>query len=126
MTSLSDFYRITTRDISDNQGSTLLHLYGHSIYKALRNAFPDHKWEPWRFSLVPRNFWSNPTHLRQFFDSLASDLDIKSMDDWYNKLTRKSITEHTGSPHFSSFCVSLLNFFFQRHWVAGQIQLEPL
>jgi hypothetical protein len=44
---------------------------------------PDFNWLPWKFGRIPTNYWSTLENQRQFLDSVAKQLGIKEMSDWY-------------------------------------------
>lgn len=63
---------------------------------ALQEAFPEHKWEPWRFKKMQKNYRFSAPSLRDFFDSLKAVYDIHEMSDWY-KITHEQIAHQGGS-----------------------------
>jgi hypothetical protein len=50
----------------------------------LSSVYPDYNWLPWKFTLVPKNFWGDLKNQRKFLDWVAIQLDIKQPSDWYN------------------------------------------
>lgn len=48
------------------------------------SIFPQHNWEPWKFSRVSEGFWKDPNNQRAFFDSLALKRKHKDFTDWYS------------------------------------------
>lgn len=52
--------------------------------RALLALYPDHQWQLWRFSQVPKGYWENHHHQKQFFDWLGQQCGIKDLSDWYN------------------------------------------
>jgi hypothetical protein len=72
-----------------------LHKFG-SMPALLANFFPDFDWLPWKFSLVPRNYWDDVNNQRKFMDWVAKELNISDMNGWYNitnKVTTKLICQ---------------------------------
>jgi hypothetical protein len=51
---------------------------------------------PWRFDTTPKGYWQSTTNFENFMDRLATQIGIKQMDDWYNKLTTNFILENGG------------------------------
>jgi hypothetical protein len=63
----------------------------------LRDRYPDHNWEPWRFQgSAPKGFWSIEENRRMFFDSLANVQNIRDIDGWY-KITKSDVANYGGS-----------------------------
>ena len=52
----------------------------------MQAIYSDHKWEIWRFSTLPRNWWQNADNQRQYMMWLAKELGIddKPLDAWYD------------------------------------------
>ncbi len=63
-------------------GSTILKPYGFSLYKALRSVYPHHQWESWKFCAVVKGYFDNDKNIIKFLNSIAKELDIKSINDW--------------------------------------------
>jgi len=97
----------------------------------VKSIFPEHQWQDWRFSVVPRNFWTNPTNQRKLLVALCKHTfksDWESFDDnTDSKLTASMIeqlyqlkTEHltnfggAPSPGLADLCCSQLTSCFQR------------
>jgi hypothetical protein len=51
--SMSDWYRLTSDDVTSLGGAGLLSRYGNSMYEMLRQAYPSHVWQAWRFDKAP-------------------------------------------------------------------------
>jgi len=64
-------------------------------------AFPEHKWEPWKFARSKhRNTWpNNPNLVTQYFDWLKQQLGLSSMEAWYN-VTYRLVAAHQGLSPF--------------------------
>ena len=62
----------------------LLTLYDNSPSKLISSVYPEHKWLLWKFSRVPSGFWEKSENQRNFLENLASELQIKNIEDWYN------------------------------------------
>jgi len=58
-------------------------------------AFPEHKWEPWKFRRKALHYRSSSLELRHQCDALASLLGVKTPDQWYSvefdKITEKNV-----------------------------------
>jgi len=73
-----------------------LKLFNDSPSAVIKATFPDHPWQDWEFSYVPRGTWANPTALRGYFDSLAAKLNFTEKSDWYT-VTSKQIENNGGT-----------------------------
>jgi len=86
LSSLEEWYSVSLTDLHRIGVSSILkHQYGGSVYELVKQAFPGHTWQPWRFSKLPRNYFDNLQHQTQFFDWFAQKHNIKSNLDWYSK-----------------------------------------
>jgi hypothetical protein len=47
----------------------------------MKSTFPDHEWVPWRFKR--HRAWGDMKNRRSFFDSIAKDLNVQKLEDWY-------------------------------------------
>ncbi len=45
-------------------------------------VYPEYDWIPWKFKQVPRGFWADEKNHRKFFDWLAKELNMKTLQDW--------------------------------------------
>ena len=63
-------------------GKTVLNMYSGSLSKLLSSIYPEHNWQLWKFNQVPANWWINNAKL--FMEKAARELNIKSLEDWYN------------------------------------------
>jgi len=77
------FDEIFYPDLSTYIGSALLRYYGGSLQTMLTTVFPTHDWKPWRFVQVTKGFWK-PAEIRCFLEYLATKLNMKNMEEWYN------------------------------------------
>jgi hypothetical protein len=61
--------------------------YKESVLNALIDAFPEHNWEPWKFSNISHNTWKRICYeapLRTaFIADMASKLGVSTLEDWY-------------------------------------------
>lgn len=72
----------------------VLQKYGNLI-RALQGIFPEHHWQPWRFTRIPEGWWNFMPHQREFFDWLRVPLGLKDMDGWYN-ISYKEVRRQPG------------------------------
>lgn len=94
-TQLSDFYKLTSRDIAENGiyrifvltrlgGYALLSQFNNSLPKLLSSVYPEYSWKFWLFQQVPGQVWQDKKNQREYMDSLAAQLGFKTTEDWYN------------------------------------------
>jgi hypothetical protein len=46
-------------------------------------GYPERNWEAWKFENTRTKFWSNEQNEKIFLTSLAQQLGISKLDDWY-------------------------------------------
>src|SRR5689334_21936091 len=61
-----DWYRLTKEDIEQHGGGRLLKKrYGNSVYTAMSQLYPQHKWLPWRFDeYIIDGYWESKANQR--------------------------------------------------------------
>src|SRR5690606_12641352 len=77
---LNDWYSVTAADVHKYLGS--IKKYG-SLYDALKKLYPNHNWDPIRFSRVPQGYWTDVNTQRLALEKLGKQLGVKTLDDWY-------------------------------------------
>jgi hypothetical protein len=121
---VEDWYQIDYRDIVDRGGSTLIDsYYSGSKSDALMNCYVDTDWHPWRFGIVPDDYWNDIDNRRKFFEYLGDKLSL-TFDDWYD-ITRKSIFEQGGGGLlriYSSPGSALMSAFPEFSWEPWKFQ----
>jgi hypothetical protein len=86
---MSDWYKVTTKHISELGGGGLLRTrFRDSISLMLTEVYPDYKWLPWKFANTPNNWWKDNKNKKQFLDWVGGQLGIKDHNDWYNVTTQ--------------------------------------
>lgn len=82
---VEEWYSIPqTRIAAIAGGEGVLAGFNRSLPHALQACYSEHKWEPWRFPRAPRNFYSVEENRRAVFNSISSELQIRSPPDWYS------------------------------------------
>ena len=76
-------------------GEHLLTKYNGSLQKALSAIYPDYEWLPWKFSRISSTN-DKQENSRKFLESIAPQLNIKALDDWYN-VTREDLLRFEGA-----------------------------
>jgi hypothetical protein len=62
---LDDWYKISTKQLKEKNSSFINRYYNGSLFAALKELFPHHKWDPLRFSQVPKSYWKDLNHHRE-------------------------------------------------------------
>jgi hypothetical protein len=81
---LEDWYQISTKDFIKNGGIGILTYYGGSLYLILKKIYPEYDWKPWLLNNTPRSFWNKKDSIPNYIKWLENQLNIKTLDDWYN------------------------------------------
>lgn len=127
---LSGWYKVTNKDIVRHGGSRALTIHDSSISKLLQYAFPEHKWDLFRFNFTPRELWSSPTAVRTVLEEIGLKLGIKPGDyeAWYG-VTSKDLKSHGGTGLLGSknnSLIGLFEFAFPEHtWDPNRFGKRP-
>jgi len=81
--SLDDWYRVTLQDFRKHRAWKILLPYNERYIDLLKDAFPEHDWQEWRFVKLPRNFFKKRRNLVRYLDWLGTELGFTSNEDWY-------------------------------------------
>jgi hypothetical protein len=95
---LDDWYKVTQRNITENKGNVFYREY--SPYKLLLSAYPEHKWNKWKFKGIP--IWREEFQLgeeKEFIEWLTKELKIDSLDEWY-RISGTQLSEKIPSEFF--------------------------
>eukprot|EP01126_Amoeba_proteus_P045601 TRINITY_DN5116_c1_g1_i3.p1 TRINITY_DN5116_c1_g1~~TRINITY_DN5116_c1_g1_i3.p1 ORF type:complete len:172 (-),score=19.14 TRINITY_DN5116_c1_g1_i3:629-1144(-) len=80
----SDWYTIHNREVFNQpNGSGVLHRFGNSLYKALRAAYPEEDFLPWKFQYSPGKIWRDEEVMGKFIKWAEERLKINTRQDWY-------------------------------------------
>jgi hypothetical protein len=77
-----DWYAIRFQDFVDHGGRECLKSYHLSPALAVKDLFPGHYWEEWRFPRVSRGFWNRLENRQQYLRWLGKQLGIRRLEDW--------------------------------------------
>jgi hypothetical protein len=90
-----DWGRISKRKVFQQGGGGLLsNYYGSSLFKALKNIYPEVEWKREWFQYPP-NYWKSKENQRHFFDELATEFGINEPKEW-GKITVNQVAEKGG------------------------------
>lgn len=92
---MDDWYKVTTRQLSEEGGTSLLFVHDKSLWKLLKFAYPgivylcnhslpEHDWKPWKFAFNPDHIWSDPKIQKKFLEDAFVSLKLSKLEDWYH------------------------------------------
>jgi len=95
---MESWYRVTNQTLLDNGASALLKKHEGSLFSLFSAVFPEHKWDPLKFSQAPRNYWNSIDNQRNFMDELGRSLGMKegNRDGWY-VVTSRTVNDAGGN-----------------------------
>jgi hypothetical protein len=76
ITNKEDWYKVTLDQLDQHHGTWLGRHYG-TVFTMLQHIYPKYKWLPWKFQHTPKGFWDEPSNLKQYLDTIASNLGIE-------------------------------------------------
>jgi hypothetical protein len=79
-----DWYKVRQVTLQGAGVSPLLNLYSNTKYLMLKTLYPEHEWLPWRFKPTPKGFWNDIGNQKQYFDWVAKQHNVESLEGWYN------------------------------------------
>jgi len=54
-------------------GLALLRTFNGSVFKLLKEYYPQHSWQEWRLEKVSSGWWRESKHRREFLEAIAQD-----------------------------------------------------
>ena len=90
-----DWYKISQKDIINNNGDGLLHYYNGSPLQILISVYPEKTWLPWKFTTISMGYWKDKNNHKIYMDWLGLQLGYKTPEDWY-KINLKDIINNNG------------------------------
>lgn len=80
-----DWYNVTMESFRLHHGAGILScVYKDSVANAVMDNFPEHDWAPWKFRQVPSGYWDRPGVRQHFFETIAPELGVRKLEDWYS------------------------------------------
>lgn len=121
----TDWYRVSKRDIMDDDGDALLQQYGGSHRQLIMSVYTDYPWNILHFKTVPRSYWKNTLNQLEFMNRLHAPLHINKWTDWYH-ISGLSIIEHGGGTLLQQYGNSvpklLMSLYPDRPWQPFKFQ----
>ena len=128
-TTIEDWYKISWKYLLNNNGSGILKNYNGSPIQLVTSIYPNYNWSTWKFHQVPRGYWKDIKHQKDYMDWLGKKLGYTMMDDWY-KINQKDIynnygnglltTHYNGSP-YNMFMTIYPNY----NWLVWKFKCVP-
>jgi hypothetical protein len=82
-------------------GNSMFRFFDWSPTKLLKDMFPNHQWDEWKFVQTPQSWWTNWTNAVRFMEALRQQEGWSSLDDLYN-ISAATLRKHGGSSPISS------------------------
>ena len=93
---LSDWYKVSHAQFRECGGAMLLEHYDTMI-DVLTTLHPNYKWDfEKRGGNMPRHYWDNFEHVRQFMKKVERHYGVNSPEDWY-RISQPQIASQGGS-----------------------------
>ena len=125
---MEDWYKISRRDLTKNDGGGLLDIYGFSLFQVIQSTFPEYNWKPWKFSHAPKGYWKDVSNRKEYLEDLALKLGYKDMKDWY-KINQQEFINYDGGGLLKTFGNSpfkvLETTFSEYHWKPWNFSQVP-
>ena len=94
----------------------------------ITSLLPEHKWQMWKFSTVPKGFWRDTKNQRNFLEWLSSSLNHKSYEDWYD-VTQNIIEQNGGASllrlYHDSPPLLITSVFPEHNWMMWRFKVVP-
>lgn len=95
--SMEDWYKLSVQQILKmDGGSGICKVYKFSVLKALKDIFPQHQWEEWRFENKPQQWYLDPVSSERFLESIRQEENLEKMEDLY-RLSGKALKGYGGA-----------------------------
>jgi hypothetical protein len=114
---LDDWYTVD-RGFVTSKLTFISNYYNCSLYSTLKELYPQHNWDPLKFSKVPNNYWADTNTQRDALEKLGVQLGVKQLDDWYNISGKNVISELNFIKHYyqGSLYITLKELYPQHVW----------
>lgn len=96
------WYKISSRILDANYGTSLKNIWHGSPRQAAYCLFPDYDWKPWLFNQVPANWWKNADNRKEYFEWLGKKHGFLKPNDWY-KAKKATFSKYKGARFLQEF-----------------------
>jgi hypothetical protein len=98
------YYTLQRSHFVANRGRAVIHQ--QELHKLIPEAFPEHKWLPWKFANSKEVFEDGKIQ-GKFLDWLGKQLGCETKEDWY-QVTPKQVSDNGGGALLKRYDDSLL------------------
>jgi hypothetical protein len=123
---MDDWYKVKNADIRALGVGRILDFFGDSLAALLFSAYPEYEWKPWKFLHVSRSYWEDMDNQRVCFDTLARDLKLNDLSDWY-KVSSADLKDASIllNRHNNSLVQALQNIYPEYPWQLWKFERKP-
>lgn len=119
-----DWYQIESNSFHSHHGTGLLfHSFHNSPSFAVVNSFPEHKWERFKFRVVPHGYWDEKKNQRGYLEWLSDQMGYKNWEDWY-KIDNTSFVSNYGAGFLKKYRnsprVAVTTVYSEHPWVISK------
>ena len=113
-----DLHKLVPNDFIDNDGNGLWVAHGNCLKVLLEALYPERIWHPWLFAVTTMGTWLDKENHKLYVKWLEQKLGIKTPEDWYRHLSKKTIEgEHCGAllsncKEYANSPIRLLKFIY--------------
>lgn len=98
-----EWANVSVEDLRRNRGGGLVHRFsGRSFFRMLELIYPEKRWHIWLYGPVPKLYWDDPKHRKNYFEWVTQILKIEKDEDWY-KLSQDQILSLSGASTVLSY-----------------------
>jgi hypothetical protein len=88
---LDDWYSVSSERVKRSL-TFINNVYHSSLYNALKTLYPQHEWDPLKFSKVPHGYWNEPktvNYYHELFSDWKREYNIRTVRDWHQLAPQK-------------------------------------
>jgi len=93
--SYEDWYKVKLSDLITCGARLILRNYGTSLSKTLQAIYPECRWQMWKFSKAPVNFWRDDKNIHEYMKWFGAELQLIEMGDW-NEVSLRALSTFKG------------------------------
>jgi len=122
--SFEDWYSISSNEIEEMGGSSVLKYYHFSLVYALPSIYPNHDWKCWNFLSLPPLFWNVIENQRGYLEELGEKLNFEVLENWY-QVAPCHLTKSFLRIMQVSASEAVLSVFPEINWEFGRFWILP-
>lgn len=124
---MEDWYNISVVDVQ-KKANFINRYYNGCLATALQQLYPEHPWDPFRFKVIPKNYWDNEDNQRKYFERIGKELGVTKLDDWYN-VSQDVVRRNKGSfilnKYNGSVFAALQKLYPEHNWDPLRVSKAP-